>query len=304
MIKIMYMNLKSCKCKIIKKSSIWALSIITVIFTFFPESVFASFPIKNDNVISKFLSLLVEIDINTISIIVNKMLSFILIWLFISAVYGLYLIFRKSVTIKGKDYIVEVKYGDILKIPANCKKVINFDECFTTSVGQLPGEIKPDSICGQYLNQKNDSELKLSMNKLILELGIKPEKKKSEYQGKDRYKSGTIIPYEDDLLMAFAMLDSNGRGRFLSIKEYVDCLFYLWKEIDKYYGQKDVCVPILGSGITRFEDGSDRILSQQELLDIMIHSYKLYAHKIKRPNKLKIICKKKDDFSLNRIQFV
>lgn len=299
MIKIVY-NL----CKIVKKSSVWALSFITVIFTFVPESVFAYFPIKNDNVISKFLSLLVEIDINTISIIMNKMLSFILIWLFISLVYGLCLKCRKSVTIKGKGYIIEVKYGDLLKMPANCKRVINFDECFTTSVGQMPGDIKPDSICGQYLKQKNDSELKLSMNELISKSGIKPEKKKSEYQGKDRYKSGTIVPNGDDLLMAFAMLDSDGRGRFLSIKEYVDCLFYMWKEIDKYYGQKDVCVPVLGSGITRFEDGSDRILSQQELLDIMIHSYKLYSHKIKRPNKLMIICKRKDDFSLNSIQFV
>jgi hypothetical protein len=59
-----------------------------------------------------------------------------------------------------------------------------------------------------------------------------------------------------------------------------------------------VCIPILGSGITRFED---KLLTQQELLDIILASYKLSSHKIKPPYQLHIVCKKGDDFSLNRI---
>ena len=81
-------------------------------------------------------------------------------------------------------------------------------------------------------------------------------------------------------------------------EEYLDCLSLLWKEIDKHYGQNDVCIPILGSGVTRIDGVS---LSQQELLDMIIESYKLTTHKIKLPNKLYIVCKKQDDFSLNRI---
>jgi len=42
-------------------------------------------------------------------------------------------------------------------------------------------------------------------------------------------------------------------------------------------------------------------LTQQELLDMMIASYKLSAHKIKAPWKLRIICQKRDGFSLNKI---
>lgn len=68
--------------------------------------------------------------------------------------------------------------------------------------------------------------------------------------------------------------------------------------IDKYYGQKDVCIPILGSGLTRINETT---LTQQELLDIIISSYKLSPHKIKYPYKLYIVCKKNDDFSLNKI---
>ena len=72
----------------------------------------------------------------------------------------------------------------------------------------------------------------------------------------------------------------------------------LWSEIDKHYGQQDVCIPILGSGITRMDDTT---LMQQELLDIIIASYKLSASKIKKPNKLIIVCKRSDDFSLYKI---
>lgn len=106
------------------------------------------------------------------------------------------------------------------------------------------------------------------------------------------------MPNGDDLLMAFAKLDADGIGKFFSHKEFLDCLSLLWEEIDKYYGQKDVCIPILGSGLTRI---NETLLTQQELLDIIIGSYKLSSHKIKSPYKLHIVCKKNDDFSLNQI---
>ena len=116
--------------------------------------------------------------------------------------------------------------------------------------------------------------------------------------GKKKYESGKLVSNGDDLLMSFAKLDADGIGKFFSHKEFLDCLFLLWKEIDKYYGQKDVCIPILGSGLTRI---NETLLTQQELLDIIINSYKLSPHKIKSPYKLHIVCKKNDDFSLNKI---
>ena len=97
--------------------------------------------------------------------------------------------------------------------------------------------------------------------------------------------------------MAFAKLDENGLG-VMTRKEYIACLEQLWTELDKYYGQRDICIPILGSGVTRMEDTS---LTQQELLDIMIESYKLSTHKIKTPHKLCIVYKKRDDFSFDKI---
>ena len=98
--------------------------------------------------------------------------------------------------------------------------------------------------------------------------------------------------------MAFVRLDRNGKGMFFSYQEFLDCLSTLWEEIDKYYAQKDVCIPILGAGLTRINGQS---LNQQELLDIIIMSYKMNIYKIKKPYKLRIICKRNDGFSLNNI---
>lgn len=194
--------------------------------------------------------------------------------------------------IHGKTYTIIVQYGDLFK-RKKCRKVINFDECFTTKVGDAPSEIKPDSICGQYLLANPN----LNIQQLIADCGLKPVKKKSEYQKQDSYKLGSIVQNGDYLLMAFAKLSNAGLGE-MTYDEYLSCLETLWKEIDAYYGSKSVCIPILGSGRTRF-DGIKP--SQQELLDIMIESYKLSRTKIKLPHKIYIICRKVENFSLNKI---
>jgi hypothetical protein len=124
---------------------------------------------------------------------------------------------------------------------------------------------------------------------------------KSKYMSKERYESGRIVPNGDDLLMAFVKLDEDGVGRFCSRNEYLDCLSLLWKEIDKHYGQQDVCISILGAGLTRFDGGSGASIPKQELLDMIIWSYKLSSHKIKSPHKLRIICRRDKDFSLDKI---
>lgn len=94
----------------------------------------------------------------------------------------------------------------------------------------------------------------------------------------------------------FAKLDEGGRG-FHIYESYLKCLDKLWEQIDLYHGTKDVYIPIFGSRITRF----DKELTQQELLDIMIASYRLHPKKLRTPNLLHIVCKEREGFSLNNI---
>lgn len=278
---------------LLKKSSAYAFAIISIIFTFVPESIFEKIILIPEDFIKKFKC--IEENTLEINIIVNRVFSFIVIWLITVVVYKVYLMLRKKISIEGNNYRITVEYGDLFKTK-NCKRVINFDECFSTHIGNNPADIKETSICGQYLTNNPN----LNIQSLLSRSQLKPLSSKSKYNNKERYESGRIVPNGDDLLMAFAKLDKNGLGKFTR-DEYLRCLSILWEEIDKYYAQQDVCIPILGGGLTRIEGGSGASISQQELLDMMIWSYKLSSHKIKLPYKLRIICIKSEEFSLDKI---
>lgn len=259
------------------RSSCIAYSFLSSIFAVFPEECF------------KYGFIQCAWSDSTI-ILVNRLFICAIFLVIANLIYFYYRKFRKKVSIKTKNYSIVIKYGDILQVKSG-KKVINFDECFTTKIGDRPEDIKADSICGQYLTKYPID----SLHHLMESAGAKPSGK-SQFNNKDIFKPGTIIPRGDFLLMAFAKLDRYGLGK-MTYEQYIECLNNLWVQIDRYHGTDDVYIPVLGSHITRF----DRELTQQELLDIMISSYRLSKRKLKLPNRLFIVCKARDGFSLNDI---
>lgn len=279
----------------IVKSVALAFTIVTGIFTFVPEAFFGKHEWITKEALDK-CKWFEHLDAQDVNVIISRFLCFLFVWLVTSFVYMAFLKFRRWITIKGQNYSIRVEYGNILK-KRKCKRVINFDECFTTQVGNTTADVDSVSICGQYLKLHPD----LDVQKLIEAAQIIPARSKSKYQHKTRYDSGTIVPNGDDLLMAFAKLDEKGKGRFFSRDEYLVCLDLLWKELENNYSEKDVCVPVLGAGTTSFDGGAGASISQQDLLDIMIWSYKLSSHKVKNPHKLRIVCRKNSGFSINNI---
>lgn len=271
------------------KSATWAFGIISVIFAFVPDSFFYIIKWIPTEAVQRYLvdKGITDTEIDTI---ITKIICYAIVWTVVTLIY----IFRRTVTIKSNNYVIKVKYGNLLK-EVSCKRVINFDECYTTCIGTNPSDIKPSSICGQYIQSVGDS---LNIQNLIDNAEIKPEESVSRFKNSQAYKPGSIIVNGDALLLAFATLNSEGRAKFFTRDEYIECLSRMWKQIELHCSQTDVCIPILGSGLTLFEG---ELLSQQELLNIMIWSYKLSPHKIKTPYKLRIICKKSDGFSLNDI---
>ncbi len=266
--------------KLLKRSFTWGISTVTTILTLVPDSIIDC--VKLSSKLSDDKNLL----INRVGfLIVVLLLSFL-----INVIFDLC---RCRVKIKGRNYTIQVEYGNLFKCKG-CQKVIAFDECFTTKIGTAPHEIKKTSICGQYLiNHKN-----INMKKIISDAGLKPEEEKSKYKNLNKYKSGSIAPNGDDLLLAFAKLDENGRGYFPTKKEYLESLAVMWEEIHKHYQKKDVCISVLGGGQTTIGESTP---SNQELIDLIIGSYKLYSPKLKNPQKLRIICRRKDDISINKI---
>lgn len=261
---------------LIGKGSAIAYAIVTAIFMIVPENAFNCVKICTD-------------WSDTQGILINRLIVCGGMFVLSNCIYWCWRKKRKTAIVKGSKVTIQIEYANLMEIPSG-KVIINFDECFTTRVGDAPGDVRAESVCGQYL-KKNEN---LDIQELINNAGIKPAKGKSKYKGQTRYTPGTVIQNGNDLLMAFAKLDENGRGH-LTYDEYLECLEKLWAQIDIYRGTDDIYVPILGSRITDF----DKEFTQQELLDIMINSYSLSSKKIKEPNKLHIVCKERDGFSIN-----
>ena len=53
------------------------------------------------------------------------------------------------------------------------------------------------------------------------------------------------------MLLAFTHFDNN--QAHLTQKDYENCLRVMWAEISRTYANKPIFIPLLGSGITRFD---------------------------------------------------
>jgi hypothetical protein len=255
----------------------YSIAIISTFLTVLPEDVFSLG--------------FITVDFSTYAIIIiNRIILSVVTFGCVLAALWVKQNSRNSIVIQGNDIKIQVEYGDIFEMK-DCKKVIAFDECFTTKIGEAPADIKTSSICGQFLSRFK-KELP-SIKKAIAKSDLL--KYESTYNNQKCSESGRIVVYKDFFLMAFAKLNNQGLG-YMSREEYQQCLSVLWKELDKYYAQHDVAITILGAGITRFKDAS---LTKQQLIDIIIASYKLSTHKIK--NTLHIVCANSEDFSLNKV---
>lgn len=211
----------------------FAITACTICFSFFPDKVFSVYPTP-----------IFEFANNETGMIIQNHLFLFLVFLVVSGIAKiLYAYFRTEYTIKGRNYVIKIEYGDLLK--QSGKKVIAFDECFTTKVGDSLGDIKSQSINGQYLSEHTDIDDQC-IEELIKEAELKKLKSKSKYKNKDRYESGRVLRYNNDLLMAFVKLNEKGSGR-MSRSEYLESLSVLWEEISDYCDNCDIYIPILGS---------------------------------------------------------
>ena len=183
---------------------------------------------------------------------------YIIIWILSNKIMDI------NITINNSK--VEIKYGDIFE--ESGKKVIAFNEYFDTCVDD--NIINSQSINGQFiLNNITDvDEFDKLISQKLSERNKKPIIERNRKIGKkEKFNLGTMIKYNKDfLLMSFTRFNANNCAE-LSMQE-------------------TIVIPLLGSGTTRFKDYK---ISEQELLELILWTFKISKIKFTYPSKLIIV---------------
>lgn len=200
-----------------------------------------------------------------------------------------------EVNIDGSN--VRIMIGDLFEQEG--LKVIAFNEYFDTHVDDVV--IAKNSLNGLYINKFYGNDFK-KLDNLISGYQfdrnylceINDDRK---FGKKQKYKLGTICKIDDYILTAFAKFNDYNEAR-LTMPEYLGFLIQFWDEINRVYAQKTVSVPIFGSGITRIKEHKN--ISDEDLLKIMLWTFKISETRFKYPANLNIIVHKD---KLNKVNF-
>ncbi|MCC0669214.1 macro domain-containing protein [Clostridioides sp. ZZV14-6153] len=238
-------------------------------------------------------------DISFISLIISFILIFVEIPKDLKIIFGIvFVIFLLCIYISTWIYanikckailninnsILEIGIADIFE--EEDLKVIAFNEYFDTQVDNKV--ISETSLNGMFIKRYIDNVDDLDEN-IKTDACMNSKKigmNESRLLGKkEKYKLGSVFEYNGYLLTAFSKFDNDNKA-YLSMRDYIDFLLSFWDEIDRIYSGRTIAIPLLGSGITRFREYH---LSEQELLELLIWSFKISRVKFTYPSKVKII---------------
>lgn len=192
-----------------------------------------------------------------------------------------------DINVEGSD--VTIKVGDIFQQPG--LKAIAFNEYFDTQIDDKI--IAKGSLNGIFVTEHLDVAVPDLDNHIEQELkdnGVIKEYNRTRKLGKKvRYQIGTICRYKDFLLTAFSKFDEENKA-VLTMPEYLEFLINFWDQVNKIYGQQSVSTPIFGSGITRIK--GHKTISDEDLLKIMLWTFRISEMRFKYPARLTIVIHK------------
>lgn len=256
--------------------------------------------IKIVSAVAAVLSLIltvVDID-QKLRLIISAVILVILVVVFLVMWYIANHTNEKKLKINSSN--VTIKYGDIFA--ENGIKVIAFNEYFDTQVDNKV--IAESSLNGVFISGHSDGASAIDTaieSDIRLRRSIVKENVPRPYGGKSiKYQLGCICPYDEYFLLALSHFDDDNKA-YISVEDYISCLMRMWNELDTYYAGKPIVLPLLGSGITRFNNSD---ITPQELLKYIIMTFK--ASKVKFNNTASLIIilndKVRDEINLFDIQ--
>lgn len=166
-----------------------------------------------------------------------------------------------TLTINGSK--VNIYFGDIFK--AEGCKVIGCDTKFSTDVDDIV--ISRNSLHGRLL--LGHADINEVINLVVKETGSQPGTHDNHTGKVIRYSSGR--DGQTYLMLAMTKLNDKHEAH-TTMPEFMQTLVQMWKEINSVYNGKDIVLPLLGTGITRFDDGP---VNKLELMGCMLYALKM-----------------------------
>ncbi|WP_339021827.1 macro domain-containing protein [Aeromonas salmonicida] len=192
-----------------------------------------------------------------------------------------------DINVEGSE--VTIKVGDIFSETG--LKAIAFNEYFDTIVDNKI--ISESSLNGIFIKKYLGdpvSKLDRHIENYFFDKSEKLESNPERKFGKTlRYQIGTICVYRDFLLAAFTKFDDDNKA-VLTMPEYLEFLINFWDKVNNVYAQKSVSTPVFGSGITRIK--GHKTISDEDLLKIMLWTFRISEMRFKHPAKLTIVIHK------------
>jgi len=201
----------------------------------------------------------------------------------------------QTVQLNIEGSTVVIRTGDIFEQPGF--KAIAFNEYFDTQVDDRI--ISSNSLNGIFLKE----HLPISLDEFddlintykfeqddVLEANVEREGKST------RYRLGTVFVCDEYIATAFSKFDSHNRA-VLTMPQYLEFLISFWDNVNRVYSQKSVSVTIFGSGITRIKEHKN--ISDEDLLKIMLWTFRISEMRFKFPAKLTIVVHKDKIDSIN-----
>lgn len=159
--------------------------------------------------------------------------------------------YNNKVELKVGNNNVTIRKGDIFT--ENAWRVIPVDSHVETTVDNRI--ISENSLQGKLIQKYGAEGINAAVESAAGKLSLNKEKG-NNYS----FERGTVIPYENEygkyLLVVLNELDELYLAR-TTLAQYEKTLLTMWEEIDKVYEGFDVSLPIIGNGVTRFDDGRD-----------------------------------------------
>lgn len=250
--------------KILKSKGLWLDSLsITVALIAAVETVSAvcDFGIKDFVAVTVWWEKLLVITV-----------TFILTWIIIAFVKCIR--YSSSVSFSLHNIPVNIKEGDIFTFEG--WKVIPFNEFFDTQVDDIV--IAHNTLNGIFIDKYvEDIDI---LNNAITNASKVKSLSARPVNGKIRHQLGRIIPFNNDyLLLALSHFEDNQAT--LTHSQYESCLRTMWHEISRTYANRPVAIPLIGGGITRFENPS--IKTEQQLLRCILCTLKTANVAINQP---------------------